>query len=186
MVQLTRIYTKGGDKGKTSLGDGARVFKDNTRVHALGDVDEANSYIGICCLYVDVEHRAILHHIQHDLFDLGADICITSTAAHKLKIQEVQVRRLEEQIDILNEKLKPLNSFVLPGGSVASSYLYTTRAIVRRAERRVVALSQKAGINLYILQYLNRLSDLLFVMARAENDNGQKDILWIPGKNQYS
>ncbi|WP_032113078.1 cob(I)yrinic acid a,c-diamide adenosyltransferase [Candidatus Paracaedibacter symbiosus] len=184
MVILTRIYTRGGDKGKTSLGSGARVSKSDLRIAALGSVDEANSSIGICRVQGNRETEAILTRIQNDLFDVGADLCMPDLAQPALRIAATQVEWLEEQIDNLNEQLAPLNSFILPGGSPAAAYLHMARAIVRRAERDIVALNENFPLNLDIVKYINRLSDLLFVMARAANHNGLNDILWIPGDNR--
>ncbi|MEI8320634.1 MAG: cob(I)yrinic acid a,c-diamide adenosyltransferase [Alphaproteobacteria bacterium] len=183
MVQLTRIYTKGGDKGKTSLGDGKRVFKDDPRIEAIGTVDEVNAWIGICHFHVSKDFLEDLNHIQHDLFDVGADLCITNSTT-KLKVTEPQVTWLEDRIDTLNIHLSPLNSFVLPGGTAASSYIHGARTVSRRCERSLVHLSKEESLNPFVLSYINRLSDYLFVLARFENDRGRKDILWIPGKSQ--
>ncbi len=183
MVQLTRIYTKGGDKGKTSLGDGKRVLKSDLHITAIGEVDEVNSWIGLCQFQVAAKFVPDLSHIQHDLFDMGADLCV-QTAEQKLKLQETQVQWLEDKIDTLNNDLGPLNSFVLPGGTIAASYLHVARTVTRRAERALVALTQTVSLNPFIITYMNRLSDYFFVLARFENDKGRQDILWIPGKNQ--
>lgn len=184
MVSLTRIYTRGGDKGKTSLGDGKRVSKSDLRVAAIGAIDEANSVIGICRLVVAKELDVILNRIQNDLFDVGADLCMPDLAESALRIAPQQVEWLETQIDNLNKALAPLNSFVLPGGSPSAAYLHMARTIVRRAERDIVALNENFPLNLNIIKYINRLSDLLFVMARTENQNGLDDILWVPGANR--
>lgn len=185
MVQLTKIYTKGGDKGKTSLGSGTRVEKNNPRVEALGDVDELNAFMGtIKC--EDSAFNKMITAIQHDLFDLGGDLCFPEADKpdYALSITKSYVHRLEKWIDQVNSTLEPLKSFVLPGGTLASQHIHLARTIARRAERRVFTLSQAEPINLLTLQYLNRLSDLLFVLARAENDKGVKDILWEPGLSQ--
>ncbi len=184
MVLLSRIYTRGGDKGHTSLGSGDRVSKSDLRVIAMGGVDESNSIIGVCRLHVSTEIDNILSRIQNDLFDAGADLCIPNLDETVLRISTTQVTWLEEQIDILNQQLTPLNSFILPGGNAAATHLHMARTIVRRAERDVVALSEKFALNLELIKYLNRLSDLLFVLARVENHNGLSDILWIPGANR--
>jgi len=183
MVQLTRIYTRSGDKGKTSLGDGTRLLKSDPRFMAIGDVDEANSMIGIARLHVSLFVEQTLRRIQNDLFDVGADLCMPHNTG-TLKIQDVQVSWLEENIDELNQHLAPLTTFVLPGGSPASSYLHMARAVTRRAERTVVSLKETQSLNPTLQKYLNRLSDYLFVAARYENDQGQKDVLWEPGLGQ--
>jgi cob(I)alamin adenosyltransferase len=184
MVKLTRIYTRGGDKGKTSLGDGARVAKQSPRVAAFGTVDEANAAIGLARLHTDGEADRMLARIQNDLFDLGADLCTPEggrRGAGALRIVAAQVKRLESEIDALNASLAPLNSFVLPGGSQAAAYLHLARTVTRRAERLVCALAVEEKINPEAVKYLNRLSDHLFVLSRHLNDNGAKDVLWRPG-----
>jgi cob(I)alamin adenosyltransferase len=184
MVKLTRIYTRGGDKGQTSLGDGARVPKQSLRVEAYGTVDEANAAIGLARLHANAEADAMLSRIQHDLFDLGADLCTPQggkRGAGALRIVAVQVKRLETEIDAINAELAPLNSFVLPGGSPASAFLHLARTVTRRAERLVCALAVAEKINPEAVKYLNRLSDHLFVLSRRLNDNGAHDVLWRPG-----
>jgi cob(I)alamin adenosyltransferase len=187
MVRLTRIYTRGGDKGETSLGDGSRVPKHGLRVAAYGTVDEANAAIGIARLHADTEADAMLGHIQNDLFDLGADLCTPeggrrSTGA--LRISAAQVERLEHEIDAMNAVLRPLDSFILPGGSAAATYLHLARTVTRRAERLVSELAKAEPVNPEALKYLNRLSDHLFVLGRRVNDNGARDVLWVPGANR--
>ena len=186
MVKLDRIYTGGGDKGETSLGGGARVPKDAPRVAAMGDVDEANAAIGLArvALEDNGETGAMLARIQNDLFDLGADLARPGSGADdaRLRIALSQVARLEGEIDAVNRGLAPLDSFVLPGGSDAASKLHFARTVVRRAERAVVALAATEAVNPQALIYLNRLSDLLFVMARGANRGGANDVLWQPGK----
>jgi cob(I)alamin adenosyltransferase len=182
MVRLTRIYTKTGDKGLTSLGDGKRVAKHALRVEAFGTVDEANAAVGLARLHAKGKLDAMLARIQNDLFDLGADLCVPETAdstRSRLRIAEAQVVRLEREIDAMNAKLKPLDSFVLPGGSALSAHLHLARAVVRRAERLMVQLSQSESVGGPALRYINRLSDHLFVMSRAANKG--HDVLWIPG-----
>lgn len=185
MVKLDKIYTRGGDKGETSLSDGTRVSKTSARIAAIGDVDEANSAIGLARAELPEDHALaeILARIQNDLFDLGADLAAPGDDATdgKLRIQKQQVARLETEIDALNEPIAPLTSFVLPGGSEASARLHLARAIVRRAERAATALAETAPANKFALHYLNRLSDLLFVAARVENNGGKSDVLWVPG-----
>jgi len=186
MVQLTRIYTKGGDKGTTSLGSGKRVPKHDPRVAAYGTVDEANAAIGLARLHTDAELDQMLSRIQNDLFDLGADLCRPESDGDDkgLRIVEAQVERLEREIDAMNAKLAPLNSFVLPGGTAAAAYLHQARTIVRRAEREMTALATQEPVNPAAIRYANRLSDHLFVAARAANDWGKRDVLWQPGANR--
>jgi len=186
MVQLTRIYTKGGDKGSTSLGSGKRVKKHDLRVSAYGTVDEANAAIGVARLHTSGDMDAILNRIQNDLFDLGADLCQPEDPKDypPLRVVEAQVERLEQEIDRLNAELQPLKSFVLSGGTPAAAYLHLARTIARRAERDITALMEHEEINPAALRYINRLSDLLFVMARYANDKGRADVLWVPGKNR--
>jgi len=186
MVRLTRIYTRGGDKGETSLGDGSRVAKQALRVEAFGTVDEANAAIGLARLHAgaDPEADAMLARIQNDLFDLGADFCTPEDgrrAAGALRIVAGQVERLEREIDAMNEKLRPLDSFILPGGTPAAAYLHLARTVTRRAERLACALAAAERINPEAVKYLNRLSDHLFVLGRRLNDNGAADVLWRPG-----
>lgn len=184
MVKLNRIYTKTGDGGKTSLGDGKRVEKTSTRIAVLGDIDEANAVIGVARLTAKGKLDGLLAAIQNDLFDLGADVSVPHKAKGedgRLRIIPAQVKRLEQEIDAMNEKLAPLTSFVLPGGSVASAQLHLARTVVRRAERGLFQLAKKAPVNRDALQYLNRLSDHLFVAARWANDKGASDVLWQPG-----
>ena len=188
MVQLTRIYTRGGDKGRTSLGDGTRVDKHHARVEAYGTVDEANAVIGLARLHLEGEAEAMLGRIQNDLFDLGGDLCIPpkegEAEGQALRIQDSQVERLEREIDALNAELKPLNSFVLPGGSPAAAWLHLARTVVRRAERATTRLAEAEPVNAAVVRYLNRLSDHLFVLARWSNGKGAKDVLWKPGANR--
>ncbi|MDY0873525.1 cob(I)yrinic acid a,c-diamide adenosyltransferase [Dongia rigui] len=186
MVQLTRIYTKSGDKGSTSLGSGKRVKKHDLRVAAYGTVDEANAAIGVARLHVSGDLDAMLNRIQNDLFDLGADLCQPEDPKDypALRVIEAQVERLEQEIDRLNAELQPLKSFVLSGGTPAAAHLHLARTIARRAERDITALMEHEEINPAALRYINRLSDLLFVMARYANDKGQADVLWVPGKNR--
>jgi cob(I)alamin adenosyltransferase len=190
MVRLTRIYTRGGDTGETSLGDGSRVPKQALRVEAYGTVDEANAAIGLARQQLgvpaDAENDAMLARIQNDLFDLGADLCTpedSERTARKgaLRIIAAQVARLEGEIDRMNAGLKPLDSFILPGGTPAAAYLHLARTVVRRAERLVCALAAEERVNAEAIKYLNRLSDHLFVLGRRLNDNGARDVLWQPG-----
>ena len=188
MVQLTRIYTRGGDKGRTSLGDGTRVDKHHARVEAYGTVDEANAVIGLARLHLEGEAEAMLGRIQNDLFDLGGDLCIPpkegEAEVQALRIQDSQVERLEREIDALNAELKPLNSFVLPGGSPAAAWLHLARTVVRRAERATTRLAEAEAVNPAAVRYLNRLSDHLFVLARWSNGKGSGDVLWKPGAHR--
>jgi cob(I)alamin adenosyltransferase len=187
MVTLNRIYTKTGDKGETALGDGTRRPKSDLRVSAYGTVDEANSALGLARLHTGSELDAMLSRIQNDLFDLGADLSTPEDGRRgegRLRILDSQVERLEREIDAMNAGLKPLNSFVLPGGSPAAAHLHLARAIVRRAERLIVELAQHEKVSGEAIRYINRLSDHLFVAARHANDSGGKDVLWIPGANR--
>ena len=187
MVQLTRIYTRGGDRGQTSLGDGSRVDKHGLRVAAYGTVDEANSVIGLARLQAGPDADPMLSRIQNDLFDLGADLCTPeqeNPTYPPLRIIDAQVTRLEEEIDRMNAELGKLTSFILPGGKPVSAYLHMARTVVRRAERMIVALMREETVNEAALRYVNRLSDHLFVLARYENDRGAADVLWVPGANR--
>jgi cob(I)alamin adenosyltransferase len=217
MVQLTRIYTGGGDKGETSLGDGSRVAKHDRRVNAYGTVDEANAVIGVVRaeLRREIEgvvtaqeglepgageaHAAkarredlrrldgMLFRVQNDLFDAGADLCNPLDQQRReapLRVSAAQAKRLEREIDSLNADLQPLTSFVLPGGTAVAAFLHHARTVVRRAERQVTEIAAAEPINPEVVVYLNRLSDLLFVMARHANDKGAADVLWVPGANR--
>lgn len=184
MVKLTRIYTRGGDRGQTSLGDGSRVDKHDLRVEAYGTVDEANAAIGVARLHSEGYVDAMLARIQNDLFDLGADLCTPEEENPRhppLRIIAAQVARLEGEIDALNAELAPLNSFILPGGTTLAAHLHVARTVARRAERLVTALAAREKINPEAVKYLNRLSDHLFVLARHVNDKGRGDVLWQPG-----
>ncbi|MDP6486153.1 MAG: cob(I)yrinic acid a,c-diamide adenosyltransferase [Alphaproteobacteria bacterium] len=193
MMRLDKIYTRGGDAGETSLGDGKRVAKHSLRVAAYGTVDEANAVLGLARLQTGDEAGAMLEHIQNDLFDLGADLCRPQGEDDggkgerkngALRISDAQVARLEREIDAMNENLDALESFVLPGGTAASAHLHHARTVVRRAERLAVELAAVESVNGQAIAYLNRLSDHLFVMARRLNDGGKKDMLWQPGANR--
>ncbi|PWR21852.1 cob(I)yrinic acid a,c-diamide adenosyltransferase [Zavarzinia compransoris] len=186
MVKLDKIYTRGGDKGLTSLVDGSRVPKHADRVAAYGEVDELNAAIGLIRLEVAdrPEVDAMLGRIQNDLFDLGADLATPEGIEGALRIVEAQVTRLEGEIDGLNAGIPPLRSFILPGGSRAAAFAHQARTVARRAERAVSALAAVEAINMAALRYVNRLSDHLFVLARHLNDNGAADVLWVPGANR--
>jgi cob(I)alamin adenosyltransferase len=189
MVYISRIYTKTGDQGETGLGDGTRVPKDHVRVSAYGSVDELNAVLGlITSHFPNHEETSLLQSIQNDLFDVGADLCVPEPTGDDrsppLRVTPEQTAHLEEAIDRLNAKLQPLQSFVLPGGRPEAGWLHLARTVCRRAERDVVSLSQSEKINPQVVIYLNRLSDLLFVLARVANDNGRNDLLWRPGKSQ--
>ena len=190
MVVLSKIYTKTGDAGETSLGDGARVAKYAKRVEAYGTVDEVNATVGMARLHAGEEADAALRRISNDLFDLGADLCTPDMEkdAEKpyppLRIIAGQVARLESEIDAMNARLTPLRSFVLPGGSALAAHLHLCRTVCRRAERLVVELAGQEAVNPQALTYLNRLSDWFFVAARIANDGGQADVLWVPGANR--
>ncbi len=184
-MKLDKIYTRTGDEGKTSLGDGSRLPKFHLRVTAYGSIDEANSVLGVAMLHVaDQEVVKLLRHIQNDMFDVGADLCQPEKpGAQKapLRIVEEQVEWMEKQIDHFNADLAPLTSFVLPGGSPASAYMHLARTVTRRAERDVARLFAEEPVNPAVLRYVNRLSDLLFVLARYLNDKGKEDVRWQPG-----
>ncbi|WND03994.1 cob(I)yrinic acid a,c-diamide adenosyltransferase [Temperatibacter marinus] len=194
MVKLNKIYTRTGDSGETGLVDGSRLSKADSRVIAYGTVDEANSTIGLVRLHTkdiaDADQK--LQAIQNDLFDLGADLATPKADGEHgfepsemvLRIVAEQVARLEKEIDQMNEKLDPLTSFILPGGSAISAHLHLSRTVVRRAERDTVVAAQRTDINPLAIQYLNRLSDHLFVMGRLLNEGGKADFLWIPGGNR--
>ncbi len=187
MVYLDRIYTKSGDHGQTSLGDGSRVPKTDPRIVAYGTVDELNSLMGVVVAAGAPEPVASrLRHIQNDLFDVGADLCVPANpradAQDRLRVAAEQVTQLEQWIDAATEQLEPLRSFVLPGGTPASAHLHLARTVCRRAEIKVLELTESAPINPQVVIYLNRLSDLLFVWARLCNDAGKSDVLWVPGK----
>ena len=188
MVKLNKIYTRTGDDGTTGLVDGSRVPKHAARMAAIGEVDEANSALGFAVLALDGETRADCTRLQNDLFDLGADLATPgddfAPSEMVLRIIPAQAEWLEERIDALNEKLEPLKSFILPGGSEAAARVHLARAAVRRAERAMVALAQAEPVNPAALAFVNRLSDYLFVLARAVNANGTGDVLWQPGANR--
>jgi len=192
MVVLSKIYTRTGDDGTTALGSGRRVSKYDLRVEAYGTLDETNAAIGIARLHTKdgpPSLDAMLARIQNDLFDLGADLCFpdeTKDARGRLQVTDTQVARLENEIDTLNRELEPLRSFVLPGGSPASSHLHLARTVSRRAERLMVALAARQGESVgdAALRYINRLSDFLFVAARFANGKGKSDVTWVPGKNR--
>lgn len=188
MVKLTKIYTRTGDDGTTGLVDGSRVAKDAARMEAIGAVDEANSAIGLAVCMASAEHAEVLTRIQNDLFDLGADLATPgedfTPGEMTLRIVSTQARWLESKIDALNDKLEPLRSFILPGGSEAAARVHIARASVRKAERAMVTLAGESPVNPAALAYINRLSDYLFVLARAINAAGSGDVLWVPGANR--
>ncbi|HEX5468478.1 MAG TPA: cob(I)yrinic acid a,c-diamide adenosyltransferase [Gaiellaceae bacterium] len=182
-VRLTKIYTRAGDKGETSLGDGARVPKTDLRIAAYGTVDELNSFLGLALAAPDLadEFRPWLAQVQNDLFDVGADLSVPleDEKKERLRVRQEQVDRLEELCDLVNERLEPLRSFVLPGGGEAAARLHVARSVSRRGERAAVALAEKEAVNPAALAYLNRLSDLLFILARASIAG--EEPLWKPG-----
>ncbi|MGT2464636.1 cob(I)yrinic acid a,c-diamide adenosyltransferase [Mesorhizobium atlanticum] len=193
MVKLNKIYTRTGDDGTTGLGTGERLLKSDLRVNAYGTVDEANACIGMARIHTAGHHPlidAMLSRIQNDLFDLGADLAVPDNGKpldyEPLRIVAAQTGRVEQDIDLLNKDLQPLKSFVLNGGTPAAAALHLARTVARRAERQMVALAQDPAehVNREALKYINRVSDFLFVAARAVNDNGKADVLWVPGKNR--
>jgi cob(I)alamin adenosyltransferase len=189
MVYLSRIYTKSGDQGDTGLGDGSRVPKDHPRVAAYGSVDELNAVLGLLVSqFPQASEVDLIRGIQNDLFDVGADLCLPQprdeVPGARLRVTAEQAERLERAIDRLNEVLAPLTSFILPGGHGPAAWCHLARTICRRAEREVVTLARSESINPQVLIYLNRLSDLLFVLARVYNNNGRDDVLWQPGQTQ--
>jgi cob(I)alamin adenosyltransferase len=194
MVRLNRIYTRTGDDGSTALGTGERRSKADIRIEAYGTVDEVNAAIGVARLFAveeDPEVDAMLGRIQNDLFDLGADLCTPEGGAKQitwtpLRIVKAQVERLEQEIDAMNALLEPLKSFVLPGGTPSATYLHLARTVCRRAERLMVALADTDGetVSKPALQFINRLSDHLFVASRFLNQKDRGDVLWVPGQNR--
>ncbi len=189
MVTLSKIYTKSGDGGTTRLGNGEEVSKTHPRVEAYGAVDELNAVLGLVLTQpLPAEQKEVLQLTQNDLFDLGADLCHPQKQAREeasaLRLGHDQVQRLESTIDHLNESLQPLRSFVLPGGTVAATWLHLARTVCRRAERRVWGLAEDESVNEEVPRYLNRLSDLLFVMARHHNHAASGDVLWEPAKGR--
>ena len=190
MVVLNKIYTRTGDKGDTSLGDGTRVAKHDARVTAYGTCDELNAFVGMARLAARGDMDAALARIQNDLFDLGADLCrpdMTGDADARyppLRVIASQIDRLEGEIDAMNADLQPLRSFVLPGGSALAAHLHVCRTVARRAERLVVELAASEAVNPLAVRFLNRLSDWFFVAARVANDGGKGDVLWVPGANR--
>jgi len=183
MVRIDKVTTRGGDGGQTSLGDGSRVGKGARRIEALGTVDEANATIGLlrCAVARAPETDAMLARIQNDLFDVGADLCVPGANGARLRLTEASLARLDAEIAALNAGLSPLTSFVLPGGTEAAARAHVARAVVRRAERDLVRLAAEEALNPLLIRYLNRLSDQLFVLARALNADGTGDVLWVPG-----
>ena len=191
MVKLNKIYTRTGDDGTTGLVDGSRAAKHSARIAAIGAVDEANSVLGFAiCAIEDDAHRTMLTRVQNDLFDLGADLATPAEngdftpSEMVLRVVDTQTVWLEGEIDALNEALEPLTSFVLPGGCEAAARVHLARASTRAAERVMTLLAGETGVNPAALAYINRLSDLLFVLARVLNDGGKTDVKWVPGANR--
>ena len=190
MIVLNKIYTKTGDHGETALGNGARVAKHSMRVTAYGTSDELNATLGMARLHATGDMDTMLERIQNDLFDLGADMCqpnIENDAEAEyspLRIIDTQVSLLESEIDEMNSRLDALRSFILPGGSALSAHIHICRTVARRAERLAVELATMESVNPAAVKYLNRLSDWFFVAARAANEDGKNDVLWVPGANR--
>lgn len=187
MVRLDRIYTRAGDAGETSLGDGERVSKSSARIWAYGTVDETGAAIGVA-IATGLEPASVdlLRRVQNDLFDLGADLCTIESKAGEqaLRVLPSQTERLEREIDAMNGELSPLTSFILPGGSEAAAWLHLARTVTRRGERGMTALAAEQPVSPEAIKYINRLSDHLFVLSRKLNDNGGSDVLWVPGANR--
>ena len=183
MVRINRVTTRGGDAGETSLGNGERLRKDAPRMVAIGSVDEANAAIGLLRLVTAgmPDTDAMLSRIQNDLFDVGADLCVPGQGGDRLRLTDAPILRLEAEAAAMNASLRPLTSFILPAGSPGAAHAHMARTIVRRAERSVVTLDAAEKVNPALIRYLNRLSDHLFVLARALNGNGADDVLWVPG-----
>ena len=183
MVRIDRVVTRGGDRGETSLGDGARVRKDSRRIEAIGSVDESNAAIGLLRVHTRTmpDTDAMLARIQNDLFDLGADLCVPGESGARLRLTDAPIVRLEAEVETMNATLPPLISFILPGGSEGAAHAHMARTIVRRAERMTIGVE---AINPAVIRYLNRLSDHLFVLGRVLNGNGSADVLWVPGGNK--
>ncbi|MCL4171133.1 UNVERIFIED_CONTAM: hypothetical protein GTU68_019973 [Idotea baltica] len=180
MVVLNKIYTRTGDGGDTALGNGERIAKQALRVSAYGTTDELNSFVGVARLHAEGEIDTALSRIQNDLFDLGADLCRPDMD----NMIDAQVDRLESEIDAMNTHLRPLRSFILPGGGALAAQLHVCRTVSRRAERLAVELAATEAVNTSAVKYLNRLSDWFFVAARMANNNGEDDVLWVPGANR--
>jgi cob(I)alamin adenosyltransferase len=183
MVRINRVTTRGGDAGETSLGNGERLRKDAPRMIAIGSVDEANAAIGLLRLVTAgmPDTDAMLSRIQNDLFDVGADLCVPGQGGDRLRLTDAPIARLEAEAATMNAGLRPLTSFILPAGSPGAAHAHMARTIVRRAERSVITLDAAEKVNPALIRYLNRLSDHLFVLARALNGNGADDVLWVPG-----
>ncbi|MEO1640753.1 MAG: cob(I)yrinic acid a,c-diamide adenosyltransferase [Pseudomonadota bacterium] len=190
MVVLNKIYTKTGDAGETALGNGSRVAKHSMRVTSYGTVDETNATVGMARLHASGEMDGQLAMIQNDLFDLGADLCRPDMEKDgeaeypPLRMTDAQVERLEAEIDAMTKQVSPLKSFILPGGSALAAHLHLCRTVARRAERLTVELATMESVNPAAVKYLNRLSDWCFQAARIANDNGNDDVLWVPGANR--
>lgn len=188
MVTLTKIYTRGGDKGETSLVDGSRQPKHAPRIDAYGTVDETNAAVGIVRLHVEGAIGDMLSRIQNDLFDVGADLATPGDnfdgGEMELRVQDSQVERLEQEIDEMNQTLEPLKSFVLPAGHAAAAHLHLARTIARRAERGITHAMETQALNPAALRYMNRLSDHFFVLSRYINAQSSGDVLWVPGANR--
>jgi len=187
MVRLSRIYTRTGDDGSTALGDGTRLPKHHLRIEAYGTVDEVSSVLGLLLTEeIGPELVQVVRTVQNDLFDVGSDLAVPGEAGRAVRVPASYVTRLEEWIDTANEPLEPLDSFILPGGTRPAAWLHVARTVCRRAERLACALAETdpKAVNPEVIRYLNRLSDLLFVLARGANDGGKGDVLWVPGQSK--
>jgi len=188
MIKINKVYTRKGDKGQTGIGDGTKLQKNHIRIESFGAIDEANSAIGIAISSLKTQNLNeklinLLVRVQSELFELGAELCVPNQDKHMIRITENYVTGLEKEIDEINKNLKYLDSFILPGGRPESAHMHLARTLVRRAERSITQLSEEEQINPTILSYINRLSDLLFVIARKLNDNGKEDVLWKSEKS---
>ena len=183
MVKINKVYTRGGDKGQTSLADGSRVSKTDSVIIALANIEELNANLGYIVCKLPTQYKNIFYKIQNNLFDLGADIITPRGKKNSLRIKENYINNLEKEIDKILSKLPPLKSFILPGGTEISSRIHVARTICRRCEITILKLNKKKAVNPEILKYINRLSDFLFVVARKINITKKKEVLWKPGSN---
>ena len=183
MVKIDKVYTRGGDKGQTSLGDGSRVSKTDKVIIALANIEELNANLGYVICKLPKQYKNIFYEIQNNLFDLGADIVTPKNKKNSLRVKNIYITNLEKEIDKILSKIPPLKSFILPGGSEISSRIHLARTVCRRCETAILELNKKKAVNSEILKYINRLSDFLFVIARKINITKKQEVLWKPGSN---